>query len=72
MKRTTAEKRRGQRQHRKQVARNLARLTSKLSGCTCDPDITGGPGHITARHDSWCPMTSAPSQLVVYRPEQWR
>lgn len=66
MKRQSAEKRRGQRTHRKQIAQRVARDVSKAQGCDCKPDVTGGPGHVVVAHDLSCPLANAGRVPVLY------
>ena len=67
--RPSAEERRGQRLHRKQVAMRIAREVAAAQGCDCRPDISGGPVHVLVAHDATCPLVNAGKIPVLYWPK---
>lgn len=68
--RRNAERRRGQRQHRKQQARTVARRASAAMGCTCGRDlaVSGGVQHVHCLHEPTCPLADFGSHYLIWTP----
>ena len=45
--------------------RHAVIAATRVSGCTCDVEITHDARGWHAHHDDWCPMREHPMQLVL-------
>jgi hypothetical protein len=52
----------------------IALVASKLTGCTCQPDLrhrhADGIALVAVGHDAWCPIVDHVSQIVIRRDER--